>query len=133
MANWNADVYLDASLNYLVDEADKLVVLDGFEATPTYSQCTTAADAGTNHMLAISEVFDISATEPVDGDVSGRKITIPETAIAAVGTGGTATHVGLVDSVGSVLLYIAEITSQVLTAPNPVTVPAWDIELRDPT
>ena len=127
------DVF-DPSLNYLVDEADKLVVMDdiGAEDPPTYAQCITAADSGTNHMLAISNITDISATTPEDGDVSGRKITIPEFANITISVTGDATHLALVDSVGEKVLYVSTCTLQALTAANLITIPAWDVELRDP-
>jgi hypothetical protein len=44
-----------------------------------------------------------------------------------------AAHVALADSVNSKLLYVTTCTSQVLTAANTVTVPAWIIQLADPT
>lgn len=120
---------LDQMLNYIVDESDQLCICS--------AEPTTKTEADTTYMLAKSSVNDVSATAPADGDVSGRKVTIPEnfsegSALTITNT-GTATHVALIDSVGGVLLYVTTCTSQSLTAAGSVTVPAWDIEVRDPT
>jgi len=119
---------LDAMLNYIVDECDQLCVCS--------AEPTTFAEATSTYMLAISSVQDISSTAPADGDVSGRKVTIPEnfseSTALTITNGGTATHVALVDQVGSILLYVTTCTSQSLIASGNVTVPAWDIEVRDP-
>jgi len=115
---------LDAALNYLVDTADEVFVCS--------AEPTTYAEAQTTYALAEKLVQNFSAQAPADGDVSGRKVAIPEVSIASIDTSGTATHVALCDNSGSTLLYVTEITSQVLPATNPLTVPTWDVELRDP-
>jgi hypothetical protein len=48
-----------------------------------------------------------------------------------VDTSGTATHVALCDATR--LLYVTTCTSQALTSGNTVNIPAWDIEIADPT
>jgi hypothetical protein len=66
-----------------------------------------------------------------DGDASGRKVTVAEQADIDVDASDDATHVALCD--GSDLLYVTTCTSQALTSGNTVTVPAWDIEVADPS
>jgi hypothetical protein len=66
-----------------------------------------------------------------DGDTSGRKVTVAQQASITVDASGTATHVTLDD--GTTLLYVTTCTSQALTSGNTVTVPAFDIEIRDPS
>lgn len=66
-----------------------------------------------------------------NGDTSGRKITIAQQATITIDTSGTATHVSLDD--GTDLIYVTTCTSQALTAAGTVTVPAWDVEVADPT
>jgi len=120
---------LDAMLDYIVDEGDQLCICN--------AEPTTKTEADTTFMIAKSSVNDVSATAAQDGDTSGRKVTIPEnfaegSALTITNT-DTATHVAIIDSVGGVLLYVTTCTSQALTAPGSVTVPAWDIEVRDPS
>lgn len=66
-----------------------------------------------------------------DGDTNGRKVTIAQQADLTIDSSGTATHVCLDD--GAVLLYVTTCTSQALTSGGTVTVPAWDVEIADPT
>ena len=91
------------------------------EAVTTYSLADvvlTAGDGGGDYTIA-------------DGDTSGRKVTVAQQATITVDTSGTALHIALTDATR--LLYVTTCTSQALTAPNTVTVPAWDIEVADPT
>ena len=66
-----------------------------------------------------------------DGDTNGRKVTMAQKSAISISGSGTATHVALAS--GSVLLYVTTCTSQALTSGGTVTVPAWDIEIADPT
>lgn len=66
-----------------------------------------------------------------NGDTNGRKVTTSQQTDLSIGTSGTATHVALDD--GATLLYVTTCTSQALTSGGTVTIPAWDIEIADPT
>lgn len=66
-----------------------------------------------------------------NGDTSGRKVTVAAQNGVTVDSSGTATHVSIDD--GSALLAVTTCTSQVLTSGNTVNVPAFDIEIGDPT
>ena len=66
-----------------------------------------------------------------DGDTSGRKITVAQQADVPIDTSGTATHIALDD--GTDLIYVTTCTSQALTSGGTVTVPAWDVEVADPS
>lgn len=68
-----------------------------------------------------------------DGDVSGRKITVAMKNGVSIATTGTATHIALATTGDSTLRYVTTCSSQALIAGNTVNVPAWDIEVRDPT
>lgn len=68
-----------------------------------------------------------------DGDVSGRKITVAMKNGVSIATTGTATHIALATTGDSTLRYVTTCSSQALVAGNTVNVPAWDIEVRDPT
>ena len=95
------------------------------------TQPTTYAEAITTYKLAISATPTFQAA--ADGDTSGRKLEVDEEADINVDTGGNAEHVALVNSVGSVLLYVTTCTLQALVQDNTVTIPTWDIEIADPT
>ena len=66
-----------------------------------------------------------------DGDASGRKVTVTQQADVPIDASGTATHVSLDD--GTDLVYVTTCTSQALTSGGTVTVPAWKIEVADPS
>jgi hypothetical protein len=67
------------------------------------------------------------------GSVSGRKMTVAAKSGVSVATSGTATHIVLALTSDTTLRYVTTCTSQVLTAGNTVNIPAWDIEIQDPT
>ena len=60
---------------------------------------------------------------------SGRSLAVPEVADVLVDVTGDATHVALIS--GSALLYVTTCVTQSVTAANLVTIPEWDIEMRD--
>lgn len=66
-----------------------------------------------------------------NGDTSGRKVTMGQKSSIAIHTTGTATHIVLMGT--STLEYGTTCTSQSLTAGGTVTVPAWDVEIADPS
>lgn len=117
-----ADAVLDAALSYIKTNAILLVVC---KDTPT-----TYANATATYDLA-DVAIDGDDMVIGDGTVSGRKLTISEQAAVTIDHSGTATHIALCSS--DTLLYVTTCTSQALTAANTVTIPAWKIELADPT
>ncbi len=64
-------------------------------------------------------------------DTSGRKVTVGAQADVDIDTSGTATHISLDD--GSALIYVTTCTSQALVDTGTVTVPAWKVNIADPT
>lgn len=68
-----------------------------------------------------------------NGDTSGRKVTMAaKNGVAVTGT-GSATHLALGLTTDSTLRYVTTCTAQTLTAGNTVNIPAWKIEVGDPT
>ena len=65
-----------------------------------------------------------------NGDTNGRKVTVAQQADLTIDTSGTATHVVIDDGTD---IYVTTCTSIVLTSGGTVTIPAWDIEIADPT
>jgi hypothetical protein len=119
------DSVLDAALNLIKNNATQLIVCK--DTPTTYDNATATYDLATKTGLTSGDY-----TGPANGDTNGRKLTINQQSTITVNHDGTATHVALCGT-ASVLYYVTTCTSQVLTAGNTVTVPAWDIEIADPT
>jgi hypothetical protein len=116
------DDVLDGALNIIKNNATLMTVCS--------AQPATRAEAVSTYALADVAVSSSDFTL-ANGDASGRKCTVAQKTGVTVDGSGTATHIALVD--GTRLLYVTTCTSQVLTAGNTVNVPAWDIEIADPT
>lgn len=127
MAKWANDSMMDAALSY-VDDATLLTVCS--------AQPTTYEEASSTYKLA-DVVMTAGAGNGdytlANGDSSGRKLTVVQQANIDIDSSGDATHVALCISGSSALLYVTTCTTQTLTAGGTVTVPAWDIEVADPS
>ena len=67
-----------------------------------------------------------------DGDVSGRKFVVgakSNSDVTATAT-GTGTHVALIDTVNSVLLFVATCPSVSIISGNPTSIVAFQNEVR---
>ncbi len=97
------------------------------------AQPTTYAEANSTYALA-DVVIDSGDFTKANGDTSGRKVTIGAQSGVLIDTSGTGTHIALVRTADSTLIYVTTCTSQAVTAngSNTVNFPAWDIELADP-
>jgi len=115
---------LDALLNYVKNNATRVAVCS--------TEPTTYTELITTYKLAIKTISGTDFTGPED-DTSGRKLTSVQHSAITVDTGGSAQHVGYGDSSNSKLLYVTTCTSQTLTGGNTVTIPAWKINVQDPT
>ncbi len=98
------------------------------------AQPTTYAEANSTYALA-DVVIDSGDFTKANGDTSGRKVTIGAQTGVLIDTSGTGTHIALIRTADSTLIYVTTCTSQAVTAngSNTVNMPAWDIELADPT
>lgn len=122
MAKKADDTFLDAAL-------------DDIAANGTVYHINTAEPA-----TRAASITDSLATQALvggdytkaAGDTSGRKTTIAQKAGISIDVTGTATHVAIIDA-GSRLIYVTTCTSQLLTSGGTVTIPAWDIEIRQAT
>jgi hypothetical protein len=123
MAKIVDDSVLDGALNIIKNNVTAESVCS--------TQPTTRTEAITTYMLATKTISGSDVTGPANGDTSGRKITMNQQAAISITNSGTAQHVALTS--GTVLLYVTTCTSQALTSGNTVTVPAWDIEIADPS
>jgi len=124
MAKSVHDDVLDGALNIIKNNCTRVTVCST-EPT-TYTQAITTYELA--DVTVASGAFTVA-----NGDTNGRKVTIASQSAVPVDNSGTAAHVALVDVTNSKLLYVTTCTSQALTAGNTVTIPAWDIEIADPT
>jgi hypothetical protein len=132
VGKWSNDGVMDAALSYVKTNGKKMYVCTtaiSSASVPNYTKITvSAALTGAISMASLASV-SLAA-----GDTSGRKLTVPQKASVAVTASGTAARICLVNSSGSgTVTYITTCTSQSLTSGNTVTVPPWDLEVRDPS
>lgn len=123
MAKFAPDATIDAMFDY-VDQSDIMHVCTGQPANYAGIAAVSLAD------VAMTPDTDFTKS---DGDVSGRKVRVAAKSAIPVDASGTATHVVLARAADSTLRYVTTCTSQALTAGNTVNVPAWDVEVLDPT
>ena len=118
MAKYQIDAMLDSALSYISTNATELYVCT---AEPT--------DRANAIAISLIGAATPSFTGPVNGDTSGRKLTVDEEASVAITGSGDATHIALCS--GTTLLYVTTCTTQTLASGGTVTVPLWDIEIAD--
>ena len=125
MAKYANDLVMDAALDFVAGSNSMIVCS---------AQPTTYAEATATYALADVALAGGDFTK-ANGDSSGRKTTVAAKNSVLIDASGTATHVALVDTGNSRLVYVTTCTSQALTAnaSNTVNIPAWDIEIGDPT
>lgn len=124
MAKSVHDDVLDGALDIIRNNCTRVTVCS--------TQPTTYTEGNATYALADVTVDSTDFTK-ANGDTNGRKLTVAQQASVPVDTTGTAQHVALLDVANSKLLYVTTCTSQSLTSGNTVTIPAWDIEIADPT
>ena len=126
MGKLASDATIDGGLDYIAANAKKVFVCttaaitDYTEASATYNLTTGKAVTSTHFTKANST-----------GAGGGRKITIAQQSSLSVSTSGTAGHVAVTSS--NALLYVTTCTTQALTSGNKVTIPAWRVDISDPT
>lgn len=125
MAKAIPDAILDKTLDEIAS-ATKQVLCS--------AQPTTYAEANSTYALA-DVVIDSGDFTKANGDTSGRKVTISAQTGVLIDSSGTGTHIALIRTADSTLIYVTTCTSQAVTAngSNTVNMPAWDVELADPT
>lgn len=118
------DAVMDAAFDY-VDQSTEQTICSAVPTTYTEAHTTFK-------LAAVTMTADTDYTK-ADGDVSGRKVTVAAKSGISVASSGTATHIALTRVADSSLRYVTTCTSQALTSGNTVNIPAWDIEIADPT
>lgn len=117
------DDVLDAALDYIANNCNAMYLCS--------SEPTTYAEATSTYALADVAIDNTDFTK-ANGDTSGRKTTVAAQNSVPVDSSGTSTHVAIVDSDNSKLLYVTTHTSQAVTSGNSANIGAWDIEILDP-
>lgn len=123
MAKQAPDATIDSMFDY-VDQCNTMVVCSGEPANYAGIAAVTLAT------VALTPDTDFTKA---NGDVSGRKVTIAAKSAVSVTASGTATHLAIARTTDSTLRYVTTVTSQVLTSGNTCNIPAWKIEVADPT
>lgn len=115
---------LDAALNYIKTNANKMVACS--------AQPTTYAEA--NATYALADVAMSSGDFTIgNGDVSGRKVVVAAKNTVTVDANGTITHLALIDTVNSKLLFVTTTPSQVVNTSGTVDIGSWQDEIRAPS
>lgn len=114
---------LDLALNQIKNNDNRQVICS--------AQPTTYAELNTYKLAEVAMAAGDYTL--ANGDTSGRKVTMSAKSAIAVSTSGTATHVGLGDSVGSNLDLVTTCTSQAINTGGTVDIPAWKYEIQNPT
>jgi len=122
MAKSATDAVLDGTLD---------VIALGTILTVCNAEPTTYTEATSTYKLA-DVVIDGTDFTKANGDVSGRKVTVSSQVDIPIDTSGTATHVAICTTSGSLLRIVTTCTSQALTAGGTVTTPAFKFEITDP-
>jgi hypothetical protein len=124
MAKWCHDDMLDAALQVLKDNVDYAYLCS--------EQPTTYTEATVTYALA-DLALDLSGVTFGNGDVSGRKLVVPEQSDVEIDDNGTATHLALVKSGDTTLLYVTMLATNLpVTTGILITIPEWKIEIGDP-
>jgi hypothetical protein len=124
MAKFLNDAEMDAAHDY-TDQCDLMTVCN--------AQPTTYTEAITTFKLADVAMTPDTDFTKADGDTSGRKVTVAAKSAVPIDTSGDATHIALVRTTGTTLRAVTTCTLQALVSGNTVNIPAWDIEIRDPS
>lgn len=124
MAKIVHDDVLDGALNIIKNNCTRITVCS--------TQPTTYTEGNATYALADVTVDSTDFTL-ANGDTNGRKVTVGAQAGVTVDTTGSAQHIALLDVSNSKLLYVTTCTTQSLTSGNTVDIPAFDIEIADPT
>lgn len=130
MARLATDDVLDDGLDAMKAAVDAV----GGEMTICAGTPTTFEHAdsnlGTGDGMVVARV--VNPTLTIADDTSGRKCTISAETGVTIDVSGTATHIALTDG-SAKLWFVTTCDSQALVAAGTVDIPAWKINILDPT
>jgi hypothetical protein len=133
MAKFTNDVVFDGFDKYIAGVAVTPDTTNDRDLCVCSAQPTTRTEAITTYMLAKTTLVKSSDFTIADDPASpyGRKVTTTQKTGVSVTNSGTAVYIAICD--GTNLLIVTTCTSQVLTAGNTVTIPAFKAQVGDPT
>lgn len=108
----------------------QLAAVEGTNIHVCSAEPTTFLEATSTFNLASDPVGSYTKA---NGDVSGRKNTQAGTTDTSITSTGTATHIAITTTSGSLLELVTTTTSQPLTSGGKVDIGAFDHEIGDPT
>jgi len=125
------DTVYDQALQYIKNNADKLVICQGEPAN--YSEATT--DLGTGSGKALGEIAVDAADFTIsDGDSSGRKVRVAAQNGIGVDVSGNLNHAAIIDDAGQQILLINDQGSDTsVTSGGTADTQAFDFEIADVT
>lgn len=124
------DVVLDAALNHVINNVDKMVLCEGEPGD--YSAASTLKSGG-GSKLGDKSISSSNVSGPVDGDTSGRKLTVNAVTSIAVDEGGDLDHIALIDDGNSDLLHVTTAPTRSVLNGDTIDTDPYDEELEDPS
>jgi len=126
MSKVSPNAMLDESLLY-VSECDRVVVCSAEPSS--YSDAVDIVNLATCTLVSGIGLGDFDIAD----DSSGRKLTLISKTDLPIDYSGDATHVALVKDADETLRYITTCDTQPLVSGGTVDIPAWKINIQDPT
>lgn len=129
MAKFATDAVLDASLLEIADNGDRMFLCSQFPSN--YTEASSTFKLAAQNLTKGIAGADYAIT---DSPTSGRLLTITAQSGVTIDDTGTATHIAICDSVGTVRLKVFEIANLLLTAGggNTVNTDALEYTNSDP-
>lgn len=130
MAHYMHNDVLDAALNYIADNGNKLALCSGLPAT--YSELSGSL------MLAITNMVTgaggVGSSYGACGDQSGggRSMTPVAQSAVTVSVSGTGTHLAIGDSANSKVLHVEDIADVAVTTGRTTNLTCGKIIIADP-
>lgn len=118
----------DASIDSMFDYIDQCNIMHVCSGEPANYAGIAAVS-----LANVALTPDTGDFVKANGDTSGRKVTVAaKSGVSVTGT-GSATHIAIARTTDSTLRYVTTCTAQTLTLGNTINIPAWKIEVGDPT
>ena len=133
MAKFSHDNVLDAGLKVISGDSITNDTTNNRDLCVCSSQPTNRTEATSTYCLAkttLTKSTDFTIADDASSPY-GRKVTTAQKSGVSVTNSGTANYVAICD--GTNLLIVTTCTSQALTAGNTITIPAFKIQIGDPT
>lgn len=130
----STNAVMDSGLGFLKANVEKITVCNS-SAITTYAM---AKQAGTEYKAGSSDfAVALASTDFVIANSTraggGRKLTTPAMTNLTVTAAGNAYHICMLSDTSSALLQVTQCTLKALTTDDTVTIPAYRVEIADPT